>query len=110
MTEEQNAMGSIASSSEAEPHRVHINDQIIRLTPLQFNLLLCFAEHAGKVLSHRVILQTVWGRNDDRPENVRAHINQLRKKIEQPGGPEYIVTEPWIGYSFYPTGTNNLHW
>jgi two-component system KDP operon response regulator KdpE len=89
-------------------HTVHIRDQVVRLTPLQFDLLLCLAQHTGKVLSHRAILMDVWGRNDDRPENVRVHINQLRKKIEQPDGPEYIVTEPWIGYSFRPFGRDIL--
>jgi two-component system KDP operon response regulator KdpE len=85
-------------------HRVAVRGQVIRLTPLQFDLLVCFAEHAGQVLTHRVILQDVWGLDQDRPEYIRVHIGQLRKKIEISDAPQYIVTEPWIGYRFCADG------
>jgi two-component system KDP operon response regulator KdpE len=89
-------------------HRVAVRGQMIRLTPLQFDLLVCFAEHAGQLLTHRVILQDVWGLDQDRPEYVRVHIGQLRKKIEVSDAPQYIVTEPWIGYRFCADGKNCL--
>jgi two-component system KDP operon response regulator KdpE len=89
-------------------HRVAVRGQIIRLTPLQFDLLVCFAEHAGQLLSHRAILQDVWGLDQDRPEHVRVHIGQLRKKIEVSDAPQYIVTEPWMGYRFCADGKNSF--
>jgi two-component system, OmpR family, KDP operon response regulator KdpE len=89
-------------------HRVAVRGQIVRLTPSQFDLLVCFAEHAGQLLTHRVILQDVWGLDQDRPEHVRVHIGQLRKKIEISDAPQYIVTEPWIGYRFCADGKNSL--
>lgn len=85
-------------------HRVLVRGQELHLTPKQFDLLLCFAEHPGQVLTHRVLLHTVWGANADQPEYLRVHINQLRKKIEASNEPRYILTEPWIGYRFRPTG------
>ena len=87
-------------------HRVAVRGQDIHLTPKQFDLLVCFAEHAGQVLTHRVLLHAVWGTNADQPEYLRVNIGQLRKKIELTDEPHYIVTEPWIGYRFYPDGDN----
>jgi len=85
-------------------HRVLFCGGELHLTPKQFDLLLCFAEHPGQVLTHRVLLHAVWGANADQPEYLRVHINQLRKKIETSDEPRYILTEPWIGYRFRPTG------
>ena len=87
-------------------HRVVVRGQDIHLTPKQFDLLVCFAQHAGQVLTHRTLLHTVWGTNADQPEYLRVNIGQLRKKIEVSEEPRYIVTEPWIGYRFRPTGTD----
>ena len=85
-------------------HRVAVRGQDTHLTPKQFDLLVCLAEHAGQVLTHRALLHAVWGTNADQPEYLRVHIGQLRKKIETTDEPRYIVTEPWIGYRFHPTG------
>jgi len=87
-------------------HRVLVRNQDVHLTPKQFDLLLCLAQHAGQVLTHRALLQAVWGTNADQPEYLRVNIGQLRKKIEAPDSeePRYILTEPWIGYRFRPTG------
>jgi two-component system, OmpR family, KDP operon response regulator KdpE len=93
---------------DVSQHRVIVRDQVIRLTPLQFDLLLYFAEHAGQVLTHRAILQDVWGMDEDRPEHIRVHIGQLRKKIEFSDDFQYIVTEPWIGYRFCASGKEIL--
>jgi two-component system KDP operon response regulator KdpE len=85
-------------------HRVMIRNEIIHLTPLQFELLLCFAKHPSQLLSHRAILQEVWGIDDDRREHLRVHIEQLRNKIESSTNPRYIVTERSLGYRFCPAG------
>lgn len=89
-------------------HRVVVRGQDIHLTPKQFDLLVCFAEHASQVLTHRTLLHAVWGTNADQPEYLRVNIGQLRKKIELSDEPRYIVTEPWIGYRFRPTGSDDL--
>jgi two-component system, OmpR family, KDP operon response regulator KdpE len=87
-------------------HRVVVRGQDIHLTPKQFDLLVCLAQHPGQVLTHRALLHTVWGTNADQPEYLRVTIGQLRKKIETTEDPVYIVTEPWIGYRFRPTGND----
>ncbi|WP_348266942.1 response regulator transcription factor [Edaphobacter paludis] len=89
-------------------HRVTVRGRDIHLTPKQFDLLVCFAEHAGQVLTHRALLQAVWGAHADQPEYLRVSIGQLRKKIETSDEPRYILTEPWVGYRFRPTGSDDL--
>jgi two-component system KDP operon response regulator KdpE len=56
--------------------------------------------HANKVLSHRELLQAVWGPDyGDQVDYLRVFVNQLRKKIEpNPSNPSYLLTEPWVGY------------
>ena len=58
--------------------------------------------HAGKAVTHRELLQAVWGPDyGDEPEYLRVFVNQVRKKIEaNPARPKRIVTEPWVGYRF----------
>jgi len=52
-----------------------------------------------------VLLNAVWGGESvQQPEYLRVFINQLRKKIESGDKPQYIVTDPWVGYRFHPTG------
>lgn len=89
-------------------HRVFVRSQEIHLTPKQFDLLAFLAEHPGQALRHRTLLQAVWGTSADQPEYLRVNIGQLRKKIETTPEPRYIVTEPWIGYRFRPTGTDEI--
>ena len=74
----------------------------IGLSPKQWELLRCLASCPGKSLSHRTLLQLVWG-SDYAEETglLQAHIVQIRKKIEpEPGRPRYLVTVPWFGYRF----------
>ena len=85
-------------------HRVTVRGQDVHLTPKQFDLLVVLAQHPGQVLTHRTLLHAVWGTNADQPEYLRVNIGQLRKKIEISEEPAYIVTEPWVGYRFRPTG------
>jgi two-component system KDP operon response regulator KdpE len=72
----------------------------VRLTPKEFELLRYLASHANKVLSHRQLLQAVWGPDyGDQVDYLRVVVNQLRKKIEPvPASPAYLLTEPWVGY------------
>lgn len=85
----------------------------VHLTPKEFDVLKQLVVHAGKPLSHRRLLQMVWGPEyGEETENLRVVINQLRKKIESdPARPKYILTEPWVGYRFQtpkPTATKSL--
>jgi two-component system KDP operon response regulator KdpE len=89
-------------------HRVIVRGQDTHLTPKQFDLLVHLAQHPGQVLTHRALLHAVWGTNADQPEYLRVNIGQLRKKIERSEEPAYILTEPWIGYRFRPTGNDDF--
>jgi two-component system KDP operon response regulator KdpE len=79
----------------------------VRLTPKEFELLRYFVVHANKVLTHRELLQAVWGPDyGDQVDYLRVVINQLRKKIEaKPSAPVYLLTEPWVGYRFFLPGS-----
>lgn len=84
---------------------VRVRGKEIHLTPKEFELLVFMARHPNKVLTHRVLLNAVWGGESvQQPEYLRVFINQLRKKIESGDKPQYIVTDPWVGYRFHPTG------
>jgi two-component system KDP operon response regulator KdpE len=89
-------------------HRVVVRGQDVHLTPKQFDLLVVLAQHPGQVLTHRTLLHAVWGTNADQPEYLRVNIGQLRKKIELSDEPAYILTEPWVGYRFRPTGDDRM--
>jgi two-component system KDP operon response regulator KdpE len=85
-------------------HIVKIRGKEIHLTPKEYDLLLYFLQNPGRVLTHRTLLGAVWGGESvEQSEYLRVFIGQLRKKIEvDPAKPQYIVTEPWIGYRFIP--------
>ena len=72
------------------------------LTPKELDLLRYLTQHANVAVSHRELLQAVWGPDyGDQVDYLRAFIKSLRKKIESnPDHPEYITTEPWVGYRF----------
>jgi two-component system, OmpR family, KDP operon response regulator KdpE len=77
----------------------------IHLTPKELDLLRHLTQHANQALSHRELLQAVWGPDyGDQVDYLRVFIKNLRKKIERnPEHPEYITTEPWVGYRFNGT-------
>lgn len=82
--------------------RVIEGDREIRLTPMEFALLSLLATNAGRVVTTDQIIARVW---KDTPttsaDTVRVHMASLRKKIEpDPATPQFIVTEPWVGYRF----------
>ena len=87
---------------DRDRRRVLRGDEEIRLTPKEFELLLFFAQHPGRVLTHRAILKAIWGPHAvDQPEHLRVLIGALRKKIERDAArPKYLLTEPWVGYRF----------
>lgn len=72
----------------------------VHLTPTEFELLRVFIRHAGKVLTHRQLLERVWGEYaGENSQQLRVYINYLRKKLEDdPARPQWIVTEPGVGY------------
>jgi two-component system KDP operon response regulator KdpE len=83
-------------------HVVLRGDEEIRLTPKEFELLSLLVRNHDRVLTHRVILKTIWGPNAvEQPEHLWTLVGQLRKKIEpDPAHPRYLLSEPWVGYRF----------
>ena len=79
---------------------VLVNSQLVALTPTEYEILRTLVTHAGKVLTHSQLIQTVWGRNYAAGSHLlRVNVSNLRKKIEQDTlHPRYIVTEPGVGY------------
>jgi len=91
---------------DLEGRRVHARGAEVRLTPKEFDLFVYFARHPNKVITHRTLLQAVWGEaSQEQPEYLRVFMGQLRKKLEpDPSNPKYLVTEPWVGYRLNPAG------
>ena len=83
-------------------HRVVVGTKEIRLTPTEFALVALLASNAGKVVTTDQIIARVWkDAPATTPDTVRVHMASLRKKIEpDPGNPQFIITEPWVGYRF----------
>lgn len=83
-------------------HLVKRGDEEIKLTGTEHKLLAYLAANHGRVLTHQSILTHVWGEADaDHTEYLRVYMRQLRKKLEEdPERPQYILTEPGIGYRF----------
>ncbi len=86
--------------------RVHARGQEVRLTPKEFDLFVYMARHPNRVITHRTLLEAVWGEaSQEQPEYLRVFMGQLRKKLEpDPSNPKFLVTEPWVGYRFNPNG------
>jgi two-component system KDP operon response regulator KdpE len=85
-----------------ERHEVTVQGLPIELTPTEYHLLVYLMENAGKVLSHQMILQHVWGPEyGPESEYLRVYIGRLRQKIEaDPTHPRYLITQRGFGYSF----------
>jgi two-component system KDP operon response regulator KdpE len=98
--EEQTAVSIGDLRIDLAHRRVNIRDQEVHLTPTEYTLLHTLVTHAGKVLTHQMLLRTVWGTAYERDiPTLRVFITQLRHKIEaDPSRPTIIVTEPGIGY------------
>jgi len=91
-------------SVDFESRRVTALGEEVHLAPKEFEVLKHLIAQQGKPVSHRRLLQAVWGPEyGEETENLRVVINQLRKKIEKdPAQPRFILTEPWVGYRFQP--------
>lgn len=85
---------------------VHVRGSEVRLTPNEFSLLAELVKHAGKVLTHKHLLETVWGPAFvDELHYLRVYMGQLRHKIEQdPSRPKLIRTETGVGYRLLTDG------
>jgi two-component system, OmpR family, KDP operon response regulator KdpE len=83
-------------------HIVKRGEEEVKLTGTEYKLLAYLAANRGRVLTHQSILTNVWGAADaDHTEYLRVYMRQLRKKLEaDPERPQYILTEPGIGYRF----------
>lgn len=85
---------------ELANRRVTKNGELVHLTPIEYSLLTMFVKHPDKVLTHRMLLESVWGPSYVRHNHyVRVHVAELRKKIEaDPVRPKHLVTESGVGY------------
>lgn len=81
-------------------HIVRVSGQEIHLTATEYDILKLLIKHAGKVVTHRQILQEIWGPNAvEHKQYLRVYVGHLRKKIESGQVTEkFIVTEPGVGY------------
>lgn len=86
-------------------YQVFVRGNEVRLTPKELELLIFLLKNHGRVLTHRTILSAIWGDNAvEQTEYLRVFLGHLRKKIERnPAEPQYILTEPWVGYRFNPS-------
>lgn len=82
--------------------RVFVGEKEIHLTPIEYKLLTTLIRHAGKVLTHRVLLKEVWGPHHvEESHYLRVFMANLRRKIEtDPSQPRYLLTEQGVGYRF----------
>jgi len=86
--------------------KVMRNGKQVKLTPREFRLFALLVENAGRILTHKQVLEKVWGwEYTDDVDYVRIYISHLRQKIEpDPALPRYIITEPGVGYYFQKAG------
>jgi two-component system KDP operon response regulator KdpE len=87
---------------QVDSHQLTMRGKPVRLTPKEYDVLLYLAQRSGKVVTHRELLRSIWGvEYGDEREYLRVLISQLRHKIEDnPLHPQYLLTEPGIGYRF----------
>jgi two-component system KDP operon response regulator KdpE len=80
---------------------VRLDGAEVHLTPIEFDLLRTFVRNRGRLLTHRALLQEVWGPGyADDVATLRTNIARLRRKIEPEGSPRHIRTDPGVGYRF----------
>ena len=100
LTEEGTAFTSGSLFVDLAARVVKKKGEILKLTPTEYALLALFVRNAGKVLTHRYILQQIWGPTfEEETQYSRVYVAQLRKKLEDnPNTPKFFVTESGIGY------------
>jgi two-component system KDP operon response regulator KdpE len=80
-------------------HQVRVRDQEIKLTPLEFQILALLGKNLGKVVTHRVLLNKIWGPNSlEHVQYLRVHLGQIRKKLKEFHVEDLLVTESGVGY------------
>jgi two-component system KDP operon response regulator KdpE len=89
---------------DLDTRRVTVRGNEVHLSPKEFDLLVYWARHPNKVITHRVLLAAVWADTPSaQADHLRVFVNHLRKKLEpEDGSVRYIHTEPWVGYRFEP--------
>ena len=91
---------------DSDAHTASVRGRSVHLTPKEFDLLLLFARAPNRVLTHKVLLRSIWGpAGEEQPEYLRVLVAGLRKKIEGGHGQRYIQSEPWVGYRFQPNAS-----
>ena len=102
--QEHTAQPIVIGEVELDPRQrvVLKGKQEVRLTPKEFDLLYYFMSHSDLPLTHASLLRAVWGAEYGQElEYLRTFVHHLRKKIEKdPAAPEYLLTEPYLGYRF----------
>lgn len=93
-----------ALSVNFERRVVQLDGKPVKLTPTEYDLLKYMIQQTGKVLTHRTLLTAIWGEAyADQAQYLRVFIGQLRKKLERnTARPQYILTDPGVGYRFSP--------
>ncbi len=93
-------------SVDLDLHQVRCDGRALDLTPREFDVLAYLVRHAGKVVTHRLLLAEVWGPEySGETQYLRVFINRLRRKIEDdPAHPHFILTEPGVGYRMVVPG------
>jgi len=84
-------------------NRLHFADgRIVELTPIEFRLIHCLMRNAGRILSHELLMNAVWGYDYEGYSNqIAVYVRRLRMKIEQdPDNPQYLTTVRGLGYKF----------
>ena len=110
------ALRRVPASTQSSPARIRVGQLVIdfsgrtafngvrtsHLTPKELDLVRYLTGHANEAVAHRELLQAVWGPDyGDQVDYLRVFIRNLRKKIESdPDHPEFVTTEPWVGYRF----------
>ncbi len=89
---------------DLQTRRVTVRGREVHLSPKEFELVLYWAQHPNKVITHRTLLAAVWADTATaQADHLRVFVNHLRKKLEpEDGSLRYIITEPWVGYRFEP--------
>lgn len=85
---------------DIQKHQVLLAGELVHVTPVEFRLLAVLVRHTGKVMTHRQLLREVWGPNHEEDGHyLRIYMRQLRRKLElNPAEPQYLLTEPGVGY------------
>jgi two-component system KDP operon response regulator KdpE len=88
-------------------HEVTVDTQLVELTPKEFDFLALLARHPGRVLTHRTILQEVWGpQYGTETQYLRVYASQIRKKLNDDPASPRLVTEPGVGYRLVDPADN----